>query len=68
MSMKPNENESTMPRVNPMAIAISLIVGLVLFAASLVNGQFWIGLLFLLPTWGFAAFLLSFLVNLDRGR
>lgn len=57
MSMKPNEKESIMPRVNPIAIAISLILGAVLFAVSLSDGQLWTGILFLLPTWGFAAFL-----------
>lgn len=57
MSMKPNEKESSMRRVNPIAIAIALITGVVLCAVYLVDGQHWTGMLFLLPTWGFAAFL-----------
>jgi hypothetical protein len=46
-----------MPRVNPFAIALSIILGLVMFGVSINNGEPWLGAGFLIVTWGFAAFL-----------
>jgi predicted MFS family arabinose efflux permease len=57
MLKKTRDREQALPRVNPLAIAFSLMLGLILLGISVMNGQLWIGFGFLLPTWGFAAFL-----------
>jgi uncharacterized membrane protein len=57
MSMKQPEGRPGLPRVNPIAIAIAMITGAVLLGISLFNGEALVGVMFLVVTWGFAAFL-----------